>query len=146
MFNTHHSGLLWGVIGSYKNFHIILTVWRNFHWVLFLLFQGLLMKTYSRVYFSLCLILVILVRSRTQRKLNPRENFPIYGICMIRQTFGQWTMIQSVAMLWMRQKTYNMSFVFLDKLLVYAHVYQYLYGRLTHCIPTVLVTGKLSFL
>ena len=51
----------------------------NFHWVLFALFQGLSMKTYSRVYFSLCLFLVISGRSRTQRKLNPREQFPIYG-------------------------------------------------------------------
>ena len=38
------------------------------------------MKTYSRVYFSLCLFLAILRRSRTQRKLNPREKFPMYGI------------------------------------------------------------------
>ena len=38
------------------------------------------MKTYSRVYFSLCLFLAISGRSRTQRKLNPRENFPIYGM------------------------------------------------------------------
>ena len=51
----------------------------NFHWVLFSLFQGLSVKTYSRVYFSLCLLLAISGRSRTQRKLNPRENFPIYG-------------------------------------------------------------------
>ena len=35
------------------------------------------MKTYCRVYFSLCLFLAISGRSRTQRKLNPREKFPI---------------------------------------------------------------------
>ena len=51
----------------------------NFHRVLFSLFQGLSVMTYSRVYFSLCLFLAISGRSRTQRKLNPRENFPIYG-------------------------------------------------------------------
>ena len=38
------------------------------------------MKMYSRVYFLLCLFLAITGRSRTQRKLNPREKFPIYGI------------------------------------------------------------------
>ena len=37
------------------------------------------MKTYSRVYFSLCLFLAISGRSRTQQKLNPREKLPIYG-------------------------------------------------------------------
>ena len=37
------------------------------------------MKMYCRVYFSLCLYLAVLGRSRTQRKLNPREKFPIYG-------------------------------------------------------------------
>ena len=52
----------------------------NFHRVLFSLFQGPSMKTYSRVYFSLCLLLAISGRSRTQRILNPREKFPIYGI------------------------------------------------------------------
>ena len=51
----------------------------NFHWVLFSLLKGLSMKTYSRVYFLLCLFLAITGRSRTQRKLNPREKFPIYG-------------------------------------------------------------------
>ena len=51
----------------------------NFHWVLFSLFQGLSVKTYSRVYFSLCLFLTMSGRSRTQRKLNSREKFPIYG-------------------------------------------------------------------
>ena len=49
----------------------------NFHWVLFPRFQGISMKTYSRVYISLCLFLAIFGRSRTQRKLNPRESFPI---------------------------------------------------------------------
>ena len=38
------------------------------------------MKTYSMVYFSLCLFMAISERSRTRRKLNPHENFPIYGI------------------------------------------------------------------
>ena len=52
----------------------------NFHWVLFSLFQRLSMKTYSRVFYSLCLFLASFRRSRTQRKLNPREKFPIYGI------------------------------------------------------------------
>ena len=52
----------------------------NFHWVLFSLFQGLSMKTYRRVYFSLCLFLAISGRPRTQRKLNPRKKFPIYGM------------------------------------------------------------------
>ena len=51
----------------------------NFHQVLFSLFQLLSMKMYSRVYFSLCLFLAISGRSRTQRKLNPRENFLIYS-------------------------------------------------------------------
>ena len=37
----------------------------NFHWVLFSLFQEQSMKTYSRVYFSLCLFLAISGRSRT---------------------------------------------------------------------------------
>ena len=46
----------------------------NFHRVLFFLFQGLSMKTYSRVYFSLSLFLAISRRSQTQRKLNQREN------------------------------------------------------------------------
>ena len=60
----------------------------NFHQVLFSLFQGLSMKTYSRVHFSLCLILAISGRSRTQRKLNPHEKFPIYGSqrCIITRT------------------------------------------------------------
>ena len=52
----------------------------NFHWILFLLFQGFPMATYSRIYFSLCLFLKISGKSWTQRKLNPREKFPIYGI------------------------------------------------------------------
>ena len=41
------------------------------------------MKTYIRVYFSLCLFLAISERSRTQRKLNLRERFPIYGISCV---------------------------------------------------------------
>ena len=45
----------------------------NFHRVLFSLDQGLSMKTYSRVYFSLCLFLAISPRSRTQQKFNPSE-------------------------------------------------------------------------
>ena len=71
----------------YRNFRVgqFLRNWRLdgvliFHWVLFSLFQGLSVKTYSRVYFSLCLFLAISRRSRTQQKLNPREKFPIYGI------------------------------------------------------------------
>ena len=52
----------------------------NFHWVLFSLFQGESIKTYSRVNFSLCLFLAISGRSRTKRILNPREKFPIYGM------------------------------------------------------------------
>ena len=52
-----------------------------------MLFQGLSTKTYSRVYFSLCLFLVISGRSRTQRKRNPHEKFPIYGI-MLRFVFA----------------------------------------------------------
>ena len=57
----------------------------NFHWVLFSLFQGLSMKTYSRVYFSVCLFFAISWRSRTQRKLNPREKFPIYSILTLQR-------------------------------------------------------------
>ena len=38
------------------------------------------MKTYSRVYFSLHLILAISGRSRTQQKLNTHVKFAIYGI------------------------------------------------------------------
>ena len=45
----------------------------NFHWVLFSLYQGLPMKTYSRVYFLLCLFLAISGRSRSKQKLNTRE-------------------------------------------------------------------------
>ena len=52
----------------------------NFHRVLFSLFQGLSMETYSRVYFSVCLFLAISGRLRTKQKLNPCEKFPIYGI------------------------------------------------------------------
>ena len=59
----------------------------NFHWVLFSLFQGLPMKTYSRVYFSLCLFLAISGRSRTYRKLNPHEKFPIYGSTVLATKF-----------------------------------------------------------
>ena len=63
----------------------------NFHSVLFSLYQVLSMKRYIRVYFSLCL-LSISGRSRTQRKLNTREKFSIYGIsicnsCVIK-VFG----------------------------------------------------------
>ena len=65
---------------------------RNFHRVLFWLFQGLSMKTYSRVYFSLCLTLVISERSRTQQKLNPREKFPIYGRW---HTHSSWWMLKN---------------------------------------------------
>ena len=50
----------------------------NIHGVLFSLFQGLSMQTYSRVYFSLCLFSAISGRSQTQRKLNQRKKFPIY--------------------------------------------------------------------
>ena len=38
-----------------------------FYWFLFSLFQGLLMKACSRVYFSLCLFLAISRRSQTPR-------------------------------------------------------------------------------
>ena len=55
----------------------------NFHRVLFSLFQGLSMKTYSGVYFLLRLFLGISGRLRTQRKLNPREKYPIYGMMMM---------------------------------------------------------------
>ena len=41
------------------------------------------LKTYSRVYFSLCLFLAISGRSRSQRKLKPRKKFRIYGIVEI---------------------------------------------------------------
>ena len=47
----------------------------NYHRVVFSLFQGLSMKTCSRVYFSLCLFLRISGRSQTQRKLSPREKY-----------------------------------------------------------------------
>ena len=40
------------------------------------------MKSYSRVYFSLCLFLAISRRSRTHWKLNPREKFPIQVCCL----------------------------------------------------------------
>ena len=43
---------------------------------LFSLFQGLSMKTYRRVYFSLCLFLAISGILRTQWKLNPRKKIP----------------------------------------------------------------------
>ena len=59
----------------------------NFHRVLFLLFKGLSMKIYSRVYFSLCLFLAISRRLRTQRKLNQHEKIPIYGIIQAIWTF-----------------------------------------------------------
>ena len=54
----------------------------NFHWDLFSLFEVFSMENYHRVYFSLCLFLAISGRSRTQRKLHPREKFPIYGIVL----------------------------------------------------------------
>ena len=41
---------------------------------------AILIEEYSMVYSSLCLFLAISGRSRTQRKLNPREKFKIYGI------------------------------------------------------------------
>ena len=44
----------------------------NFHWVIFSLFQGLI--------FAVSIFLAISGRSRIQRKLNPREKFPIYGM------------------------------------------------------------------
>ena len=40
------------------------------------------METYSRGYFSLCLFLAISGWSRTQRKLDQREKYPIYGITL----------------------------------------------------------------
>ena len=43
------------------------------------------MKTYRKVYFSLCLFLAISGRLRTQRELNPRVKFPIYSI-PVKQT------------------------------------------------------------
>ena len=67
----------------------------NFHWVIFSLFQGLSMKTYSRVYFSLCLFFAISRRLRTQRKLNPREKFAIYGITQLILYTGTVTFVQS---------------------------------------------------
>ena len=57
-----------------------------FHGVLFSLSDWILMEIYSRVYFSLCLFLVISVRSLTQRKLNPHKNFPICGITKYYET------------------------------------------------------------
>ena len=41
------------------------------------------MKMYRRVNFSLCLFLATSGRSRTQRKLSPRKEFPIKGIFVI---------------------------------------------------------------
>ena len=52
-----------------------------FHGILFSLFEGIFVDyIYGRVYFSLCLILAISGRSRTQWNLNPRKNFPIYSM------------------------------------------------------------------
>ena len=58
--------------------------------VVFSLFQGLAMKMYSRVYFSLWKYLAISGRSQTQLKLNPRKKLPIYDIlkdCTSRMMF-----------------------------------------------------------
>ena len=57
-----------------------MTLGRCVKFSLFSLFQGLSMKTYCRVYFSLCLFLAISGRSRTQRNLNQCEKFPIYSV------------------------------------------------------------------
>ena len=59
------------------------------------------MKTYSRVYFSLCLYLVISGRSRTQRKLNPREKLPIHGMwyfsfCVKKEEIAAMTVFSTV--------------------------------------------------
>ena len=48
----------------------------NFHWVLFSPFQGLLIKTYCRVYFSLCLFLAISGRSELNWKFNHTTKIP----------------------------------------------------------------------
>ena len=57
-------------MGNFSRREILAKMTLNFHWVLFSLFQGLSMKTYSRVYFSLCLFLANSGRSRTQRKIK----------------------------------------------------------------------------
>ena len=46
------------------------------------------MKMYSRVYFSLCLILAVSERSRTQLKFNPRGKFPTYSIGDVNDSNG----------------------------------------------------------
>ena len=48
------------------------------------------MQMYSRVYLPLCQLLAISGRSRTQRNLNPREKFPIYGSLL----FYEWVHIR----------------------------------------------------
>ena len=52
----------------------------------FLLFQGLSMKTFSRVYFSMCQFLAISGRSQTQRKLNQCEKLSIYSTRLIKKS------------------------------------------------------------
>ena len=69
----------------------------NFHRFLFLLFQGLSINKYSRVYFSLCLFLAISGRSQTQRKLNPCQKFPIYGIVCYKPPPLVWPMVHCQA-------------------------------------------------
>ena len=66
------------VIKFWQKWHLegVLNVFR----VIFSLFKGLSMETYSRVYFSPCLFLTISDRSWSQGKLNPCGKFPIYGI------------------------------------------------------------------
>ena len=79
----------------YREFFCVRKFWRKwhlegFHWVLFSLFQGLSMKTYGRVYFSLCLFFAISERSGTQPKLNPREkipDIPCVGVLAIKLLF-----------------------------------------------------------
>ena len=51
----------------------------NFYRVIFSLFQGLSMKTHSRIYFSLCLFLAISRRSGTTLT-RKKPDIPMYGV------------------------------------------------------------------
>ena len=58
----------------------------NIYWVLFSLFHGLSMKTYSKVYFSLCLFFCDFKKVANSAKINPRKKFPMYDMIEISST------------------------------------------------------------
>ena len=89
----------------------------NFHWVLSSLFQGLSMKTKSRVYFLLCLFWGFQGgTSRTQQKIKPTRKIPnIRYIGKIHQhmymKYGHWG-IRLSETYWSLQKLYLMDYFY----------------------------------